>query len=66
MPQPEFEIFEEDFIKTVMDYYMFEENIDVKSFSENITYKVLYSSNVIEENNIISIQLPKNNRGNDE
>lgn len=66
MPQPEFEIFEEDFIKTVMDYYMFEENIDVKSFSENITDKVLYSSNVIEENNIISIQLPKNNRGNDE
>lgn len=66
MPKPEFEIFEEDFIKTVMDYYMFEEKIDVKSFSENLTDKVLYSSNVIEVNDTISIQLPKNKRGNDE
>ncbi len=66
MPKPEFEIFEEDFIKTVMDYYMFEEKIDVKSFSENLTDKVLYSSNVIEVNDTISIQLPKTKRGNDE
>ena len=66
LPKPEFEIFEEDFIKTVMDYYMFEEKIDVKSFSENLTDKVLYSSNVIEVNDTISIQLPKNKRGNDE
>jgi type I restriction-modification system DNA methylase subunit len=66
LPKPKFEIFEEDFIKTVMDYYMFEENIDVKSFRENVTDKVLYSGNVRDINNKIYIQLPKNNGGNNE
>ena len=46
MPQPEFEIYEEDFTRTVMDYMMFERGIDAKTFSENLLNAVLYSSEV--------------------
>lgn len=66
MPQPEFEISEEDFVKTVMDYQMFDQEIDVKQFSENLIEKMLYSSNVVDDNNVISIQLIKNTRGKNE
>lgn len=48
MPQPEFEIHEEDFTKTVLDYMMFERGIDAKVFSENLLNAVLYSSNVMK------------------
>lgn len=43
-PQKEFEIFEEDFKKTIMEYIMFEEGIDVKEFNEKLLNRVLYSS----------------------
>ena len=43
-PQKEFEIFEEDFKKTIMEYIMFEEGIDVKEFNEKLLKRVLYSS----------------------
>ena len=43
--------YEEDFAKTVMDYLMFEQGIDVKEFSENLTNRVLYSSSVNAVNN---------------
>ncbi len=54
MPQPEFEIHEEDFTKTVLDYMMFERGIDAKAFSDNLINAVLYSSNVMktEDGNI--------------
>lgn len=38
-----FEIYEEDFMKTVMDYLMFQEQIDVKEFRTCLADKVLYS-----------------------
>ena len=44
MPEKPFEIFEEDFTKTIMDYLMFKENLDVKSFNEALVKKVLYNS----------------------
>ena len=43
-PQKEFEIFEEDFKKTIMEYIRFEEGIDVKEFNEKLLNRVLYSS----------------------
>ena len=46
MPEKEFEIGEEDFMKTMMDYVMFQQGIDVKEFGENLTSKVLYKSEV--------------------
>lgn len=47
MPTPPFEIYEEDFIKTAMDYLMFEESIDRKEFGDKVLESVLYSD--IEE-----------------
>ena len=49
MPEKEFEIFEEDFTKTVMDYLMYQEGISAKEFSEDLIDKVLYSSLVNKE-----------------
>ena len=49
MPESPFEIFEEDFAKTVMDYQMYKMGIDTKTFGESILSKVLYGSNVSKE-----------------
>ena len=49
-PEKEFEIYEEDFKKTVTDYLMYERKIDFNIFSNNLLNKILYSS-VIERNN---------------
>ena len=57
MPKKPFEIYEEDFAKTVMDYLMFQQNIDVKTFSENIANKVLYASKVTQQNDQIQINI---------
>lgn len=46
MPEKQFEIFEEDFLKTMMDYEMFKQKIDVKEFSNQLLKKVLYSNDV--------------------
>lgn len=46
MPEKEFVLFEEDFTKTIMDYLMFKEGIDVKEFSAALTNMVLYNSNI--------------------
>ena len=57
MPQKAFEIYEEDFSKTAMDYLLFEENIDIKQFADNIASKVLYSSVIVQNNESVSIIL---------
>ena len=64
MPQKEFEIYEEDFAKTVMDYLMFEQNIDVKRFSESLLNRVLYSSNIVADDENINIIIPTRNEKN--
>ena len=46
MPEKPFEIFEEDFVKTIMDYEMYKRGIDVKEFNEKLLRKVLYDSEV--------------------
>ncbi len=54
IPEKAFEIFEEDFTKTMMDYLMFQQQIDVKEFSEKLVTKVMYNSAVSSsENNVI-------------
>ncbi len=57
MPEVPFEIFEEDFTKTIMDYLMFKEGIDVKEFNEALMKKVLYNSEIKQENDNIVITL---------
>ena len=46
MSEKPFEICEEDFAKTAMDYLMFEHGIDAKSFNDSILQRVLYGSDV--------------------
>ena len=58
IPEKEFEISEEDFTKTMMDYLMFKQGIDVKEFSDKLINKVLYSSTVdSNDDSFISISL---------
>ena len=59
MPKKEFEISEEDFVKTVMDYLMFEEWIDVKEFKDELVNKIIYDSNVEKADNKIFISMEK-------
>ena len=61
MPEKEFEISDEDFTKTMMDYLMFKEGIDVKDFGDKLLTKVLYNSLVESKDDCISIMLK--NRG---
>lgn len=64
MPAKEFEIFEEDFTKTMMDYLMYRESIDAKDFGEKLLSKVLYGSEVLSTDSNTSILL--RNEDNDE
>lgn len=57
MPLKEFVITDEDFRKTVLDYLMFQENIDVKTFGENIMNNVLYSSSLSSDDNKVIITI---------
>lgn len=59
MPEKPFEIYEEDFIKTMMDYEMFQRGIDVKEFNDKLIAKVLYESDVTEKNGKINISIEK-------
>ena len=57
MPEKPFEIFEEDFTKTMMDYLMFKQGIDVKEFSDSLVKKVMYESNITSKNDNIVISI---------
>lgn len=57
MPEAPFEIYEEDFIKTMMDYEMFKQGIDIKSFGEQLLQKVLYGSMVTTNNQSTTIEI---------
>lgn len=57
MPEKPFKIFEEDFTKTMMDYLMFKQGIDVKEFSDSLVKKVLYDSEISSKNNNVVISI---------
>lgn len=64
MPQKPFEIFEEDFRKTAMDYLMFKKGIDVKSFGEKLLERAMYSSNVEADDETVTVTMQKGNNSN--
>lgn len=66
MPEKPFEIFEEDFTKTIMDYLMFKEHLDVKTFNEELVKKVLYNSVVETNYDNIVISLKQKGESEDE
>lgn len=54
-PQQEFEIFEEDFKKVILDYILFEDGIDVKEFNERLLNKVLYQSEIENDKLVLNL-----------
>ena len=57
IPEKEFEINEEDFTKTIMDYLMFKQGIDIKEFSDVVAKKVMYSSEITSTDTKVLISL---------
>lgn len=62
MPVEAFEVYEEDFRQTVMDYLMFQQGIDPKAFREQLVDQVLYSSTVEEQGDSIVIRIERGER----
>lgn len=65
-PNKPFEIYEEDFKKTILDFLLFEKQIDVKEMNEKLLNKILYNSNIIENSDDVSIVIKKLEVSNDE
>ena len=67
MPEKPFELYEEDFIKTVMDYEMYKRGINAKEFGDKLLQKVLYGSTVTgtEEGTNILVEKGEDNNGED-
>lgn len=59
MPEKPFEIFEEDFRKTALDYLLFQRGIDAREFEERLAKAALYTSRVDGTGDTITISLPK-------
>ena len=57
IPEKPVEIYEEDFIKTIMDYEMFKRGINVKNFGENLMNRVLYSASVKQKGHAVMISM---------
>ena len=57
MPQKPFEIYEEDFIRCLMDYEILNKNIDSKEFGNNLLSKILYKSEVVAGDKEIIIRI---------
>ena len=59
IPEKEFEIYEEDFFKTMVDYELYKREIDFKDFKESLANKVLYASDVNSKEDSVIIILEK-------
>ena len=57
LPEKPFELFEEDFIKCMIDYELYNKGLDPKSLEELVISKVLYNSEVKEENKNVVITI---------
>lgn len=66
VPQKPFEIFEEDFKKTAMDYLMFKRGIDSKAFGEKLMNTAMYASSVKVDGDSISVVMQKGGDGDGE
>lgn len=59
MPEKPFEVFEDDFVKTIMDYEMYKHGIDVKELNDKVLSKVLYGSSISETDDSTIITIAK-------
>ena len=65
VPQKPFEIYESDFRKTAIDYILFQNGIDSKTFSDKILNATLYASDITTNKDKINISLDKDGDNND-
>lgn len=61
MPVKPFEITEEDFRRTAMDYLMFQQGIDAKEFDESVLAGV-YAGEVSDDGENVTISIPKDDK----
>lgn len=59
MPEKPFEISEEDFKKTAIDYICFKQGIDAKKFNEKLVNTILYTSDITYDNDCVCIKVSK-------
>lgn len=59
MPLKPFEIYDEDFHKTAMEYLMFQRGIDAKQFGEQLLDTVLYSGQVSSDDEAVIISVKR-------
>lgn len=58
VPKKEFEISDEDFMKTIMNYIMFQSGVNAKELETVLVSKVMYSSKITKsEDNSVAIQI---------
>lgn len=56
-PVQPFEIYKEDFLKTLMDYELFTRGIEPKNLNEKLEFAVLYGSDVSREKDVLNISI---------
>lgn len=59
MPGKPFEIFEEDFMKTMMGYELFRRGIDVKALGDALVRRVLYASDITQTADAVTVAIKK-------
>ncbi len=65
MPEKPFEISEEDFKKTAIDYICFKQGIDTKKFNEKLVNTILYTSDITYDNDCVCIKVSKDGDSDD-
>lgn len=65
MPEKPFEISEEDFKKTAIDYICFKQGIDTKQFNEKLVNTILYTSDITYDNDCVCIKVSKDGDSDD-
>lgn len=61
----DFSVTEEDFVKTMTDYLLFKEEIDVKELMNSISNKILYHSELKEDGHDIKVSIKRSNGSNE-
>lgn len=59
VPAKELELYDEDFKKTILDYYFYVNKIDIKTFNDKLINSILYNSTFKDNDNSIILEIPK-------
>ena len=62
LPEKPFVVYEEDFMKTMMDYELYTRGIDSKVFEKELMQTILYGSNINKKNDTAIIQIKKTSK----